>query len=141
MKKVLSLILAVAFALSLAGAAMAANAGASTATAPKTKKEMKHKKAVKKARMTFIYGTVTAVDATANTLTVKTKKGEVSVDVAAKAWMREGRKKITLADVKAGNRVHVGYTTVNGKKVAKHVYVYVAKKAKKAKKTAKTKKK
>ncbi len=118
---------------SMAGVSKAANTGTYSATASKTKKVMKHKKLVKRARMTFIYGTVTAVEATANTLTVKTRKSEVSLYVAAKVWMRKGGKKINLADVKTGDRVHVGYTTANGKKVAEHVYVYAAKKAKKAK--------
>ncbi len=142
MKKIFSLIVAVAFALSLAGAAFAADAGTTSATAPKTKKVMKHKKAVKKtARLKYVYGEVTAVDSTAGTLTLKSRKGEVSLDTTAKTMIHQGRKKITLADIKAGDKVSARYSEVKGKNVAKSVYMrpVAAKKAKKAKKAAKKK--
>ncbi len=146
MKKVLSLIVAVAFALSLAGVAFAAGT-TSTAAAPKTKKVIKHKKAAKKkiARLKYVFGEVTAVDATAGTLTVKGKKGEVTLNTTSKTWMRHGKKKMTLADIKAGDKVSARYSTVKGKDVARSIYMrpVAAKKAKakKTKKAAKTKKK
>ncbi len=139
MKKVLTFVLAVLFAFSLAGVALAQDAGTSAAAPAKkvTKKKAAKKKA---ARYSVVIGTVSSVDTTANTVTVKGRKGEVTLNATDKTIVKKGRKKITLADVKAGDKVYARYSKENGKDVAKlisvHTVVKKAKKAKKAKKKA-----
>jgi ribosomal protein S1 len=74
-----------------------------------------------------VTGSVTAVDAKANTLTVKGKKGDVAVSTDAKTTVMAGKDKKTLADVKAGDKVTVKYTEADGKNVAKSVSIAPAK--------------
>ena len=100
------------------------------------------KKAEKKAAVKELWirgGEVTAVDTTANTVTIKTKKGEVVVDVNDKTRIHYGKAKKTIADIKAGDKVTAGYTEADGKNVAKSIAIWhvkvVKKAAKKAKKT------
>jgi Cu/Ag efflux protein CusF len=101
MKKVLALIIALmfAFAVTAAFAAEAPKAG----TPAEKKKDTK-----KKATVT---GEVIAIDAKANTLTVKgPKKGDVALIVNDKTKITAGKDKKTLADIKSGDKVAVEYT-------------------------------
>ena len=124
---VLSLVLMFAFT--------AVTFAAEKAAAPAEKKEMKAEKA-KKAVKKQVTGEVTAVDAAANTLTVKGKKGDVMLSTDDKTTVMEGKAKKTLADVKAGDKVTVHYSEADGKNVA-HKVVMKAAPAKKAEKKAK----
>ena len=134
-KKLLSLIIAVVFTFSLAGVALAADTGASNA-ATTAKKTIKHKKAAgKTARARYVTGVVAAVDSTAGTITVKGRKGEVPLNTGEKTVIRKGKAKITLAGIKAGDRVTVRYSEAGGKNVARSVILGGA--ARKSKKTRK----
>ncbi|MDA8388011.1 MAG: hypothetical protein M0Z58_05010 [Nitrospiraceae bacterium] len=131
MKKTLSLAMAVIFAFSLAGVALA------TGTAKKAKK-MTH---MKKAKTYRIYGAVSAVDATANTVTVKRKKGEVTLTVTPKTVIKVAGKKATLDKIVAGDRLYARYEKVKGVDTATYISAHTAmKKAKKAMKMKKAKK-
>ena len=92
------------------------------AAAPAEKKAAHAMKAVKKQ----VTGEVTAVDAKANTLTVKGKKGDVMVSTDDKTTVMAGKDKKTLADVKAGDKVTVNYTEADGKNVAAKVAIKAA---------------
>lgn len=123
-KKVLSLVVALLFVLSVAGLSiaadqkMAAPAEAKKEAAPAEKKETK--KAV--AKVKHVTGEVTAVDAKANTLTVKGKKGDVALSADEKAAAK-------LADVKVGDNVTVKYKEDGGKNVATSIAKKAEKKA------------
>jgi hypothetical protein len=101
-------------------------------TTTKTEKSAK-KEAVKK-----LMGTVVSVDAIANTIIVKVKKGEDTLSVEAGAKITQGKKEITLGDIKADESVTVTCKMVDGKKVATHIAVAAAAKAGKSKKTVST---
>jgi ribosomal protein S1 len=77
-----------------------------------------------KAKSAQVTGEVTAVDAKANTITVKGKKGEVTISVDEKTKMMPKGK--TLADVKAGDKVTVKYSEAEGKNTAKSVEMKAA---------------
>jgi len=81
-------------------------------------------------------GTVSAVDQTANTLTVKGKKGDETFNLSATTKITENGKAITLADVKTGDSAQVWYTEKAGKNDASKVVVH-AMKAKTTKPAAK----
>ena len=102
---------------------------AAPAAAPKAAK----KEAVKK-----LMGTVVSVDAIANTIIVKVKKGEDTLSVEAGAKITQGKKEITLGDIKADESVTVTCKMVDGKKVATHIAVAAAAKSAKSKKTVST---
>ncbi|MGE5283428.1 MAG: hypothetical protein ACM3OG_00485 [Actinomycetota bacterium] len=126
MKKIFTVLMAVAFAFSVAGFAVAAEKSAAPAAAPAAEKAPApekapvEKKAVK-AKAHLVTGTVEAVDAAAGTITVKGKKG--SVDLKA-------GEKVKLGDFKAGDKVVVKYADGTASSVK-------AVKAPKAKKAAK----
>lgn len=54
-----------------------------------------------------VSGTVSAVDAKANTITVKTDKGDVTVNVTADTKIMVGTAAKAIADVKVGDKVSV----------------------------------
>ncbi len=118
MKKAIIIIVSFLFVLSVAGLSFAAEEK-EAAPAPE-KKEMHHaKKHVK-----HVYGEVTAVDTAANTITVKGKKGEVTLTVDEKTKFHKGK---TIADVKVGDKVAAGYKEMDGKMVASSVKIKTAK--------------
>jgi type 1 fimbria pilin len=96
MKKALAIIVSLVFVLSVAGLSFA--------------KEKKH--ATKAMHVT---GEVTAVDAAANTLTIKGKEGEVVLTTTDKTKFAEGK---TLADVKVGDTLTAKYSEKDGKMMA-----------------------
>ena len=133
MKKVITILMSVLFVFSVAGLSFAASQNADPAEKAATK-TVKKKHIVKVKQVT---GEVTAVDAKANTLTVKAKKGEVALTTDEKTKVSIGKEKNkSLDDVKVGDKVTAKYTEADGKNVAKSVAVRVAPKAKKHTKKA-----
>jgi ribosomal protein S1 len=133
---VLSLVLMFAFtAVTFAAEKEAASAEKKSAAAEKKSAaaEKKSADAAKKAVKKQVTGDVTAVDAKANTLTVKGKKGDVMVSTDDKTKVMAGKDAKTLADVKVGDKVTVKYTEADGKNVAAKVAIMAAP-AKKAEK-------
>jgi len=120
MKKAIAIIVSLLFVLSVAGLSFAAE----KAVAPAAEKAMETKAPVK---VKWLTGEVTAVDATANTITVKGKKAETTITCDDKTKIMMGKKKNTLADVKVGDKVSVRYSEVEGKNVAKSVMMHAAK--------------
>ncbi len=119
MKKVLTVIFSLLFVLSLAGFGFAA------------------KKAPVKVKT--ITGEVTAVDAAAGTLTVKSAKQEVSLSTNDKTSITVGKEKKTLADIQSGAKVKVKYTEADGKNVAESIAAKAAPAAASKKTTPKKK--
>ena len=114
MKKAIAIIVSLVFVLSVAGLSFAAE----KAAAPAAEKATEKKAPVK---VKWLTGEVSAVDAAANTLTVKGKKAEVALTVNDKTKIMMGKEKKTLADVKVGDRVSTWYSEVEGKNVANSI--------------------
>ncbi len=145
MKKVLALIVSALFIISVAGLSFAAEEKKAAAPAKAEEKKAaapakEEKKAEKKApaKVKTVTGEVTAVDAKANTLTVKGKAGDVALSADDKTTVKIGKDKKSLADVKAGDKAVVKYSEVDGKNVAKSIAAKEAP-AKKAEKKAEKK--
>jgi len=115
MKKAIAIVVSVLFVLSIAGFAFAAEQKAAPAAEKKAPAKVKQ-----------VTGEVTAVDAAAKTLTVKTKKGDVMLTADDKTAVMAGKEKKALADVKAGDKVTAKYTEMDGKNVAKSIAVTAA---------------
>ncbi len=150
MKKVVALIVSVLFILSVTGLSFAVEEKKPVTPAVEEKKPVTpaveekkpaapaEKKAVKKSATKQVTGEVVAVDATAMTLTVKGKKGDVALSADDKTAVKMGKEKKALADVKVGDKVKAKYTVKDGKNVAKSVALMAAP-AKKQAKPAETK--
>ncbi len=126
MKK-LSLILlgsAISFAMVTGVFAQSADTTAAKTTAKPAAK-------AKKATTMYVTGTVTAVDAAANTLTVEKK-----VKKETKSYTFTAGSKVKLADIAKDSKVTVAYTKDGDKLTASSVKAVVAKKAKAAATTA-----
>ena len=78
-------------------------------------------------------GAVTAVNATAQSFSVKEKKADQTFMVTATTRIEEHGKKISLADLKSGETVRVWYTIDAGKNEASRVIVENMKEAKTSK--------
>jgi len=124
MKKVIAIIVSALFVLSVAGLSFAAEQKAAPAAEKKAPAKVKQ-----------VTGEVAAVDAAAKTLTIKGKKGDVSLMADDKTTVKVGKEKKTLADVKAGDKATVKYVEMDGKNTAKSIVVSAAP-AKKEKKAA-----
>jgi hypothetical protein len=127
MKKAIAIVLSVMFVFALSTATFAAEKKETA------KKEMTAEKKAEKKKVAHrqITGEVTAVDAKANTITVKSKKTEATVTVGEKTkFMPKGK---TIADVTVGERVHVKYTEAEGNSTAKLVKIEAKKAEKKMK--------
>jgi hypothetical protein len=136
MKKAIAIVLSVMFVFALTAATFAAE---KKEAAPAEKKEMSTEKKAEKKKVAHkqITGEVTAADAKANTVTVKSKKAEVTVTVDEKTkFMPKGK---TIADVTAGEKVMVKYTEAEGVNTAKSIKIEAKKAEKKAKKKAEKK--
>ncbi|HUK82488.1 MAG TPA: copper-binding protein [Verrucomicrobiae bacterium] len=89
----------------LAAAVLACTQVARAANAKKDQKE--------------VQGKITAVDATAGTVTIKHKKDTMTFTAAPDIeFGGAGNKKITLADLKVGDHITVHYTEESGKLMA-----------------------
>lgn len=73
-----------------------------------------------------VTGEIAAVDASAKTLTVKGKKGDVSISVDEKTKIMAGKDMKALGDLKTGEKVTVKYTESDGKNTAKSIEVKAA---------------
>ena len=138
MKKIFTVMMAIAFAFSVAGFAVAADNAAKPAkaaekaatsaeksatsaekSATEAKKSATEAKKAAKPKAQQVTGTIEAVDAAAGTFTVKGKKGNVDLKAGDK---------VKLADVKVGDKVVVKYADGS----ASSVKAVKAPKAKKA---------
>ena len=139
MKKTIAIIVSLIFVLSFAGLSFAADKPAVEKKAEPVKAEKKapvvaEKKAAP-AKVKQVTGDVAAVDAKANTITVKGKKGDTVVTCDDKTKIMMGKDKKALADVKVGDKVTVKFSEADGKMTAKSVAIKAAeKKAEPAKK-------
>lgn len=114
MKKTIAVVLSLIFIFAVTSVTFAAEKAAAPAPAP----EKAHAtKAVEK----HVKGDITAVDAKAMTITVKGKKGDVTVTVDDKTDIKIGKDKKTIADLKAGEKVIIKYHEADGKNTAKSV--------------------
>jgi hypothetical protein len=128
MKLLLTILALAAFALAQEAPAPAA------APAPEKKAEKK----APKAKVVELKGTVVSVDAIANTIVVKAKKGEETISVEAGAKIKSGKADVALGDIKADAKVAVTCKMVDGKKVATQIVETPAAAPKAAKTTKKT---
>ena len=117
MKKTIALIVSFLFVFAVAGFSFAEEKKEAAPASSKEEKKMDEKKHAKKDRH-YVHGEVTAVDAAANTLTVKGKKGEVTLTIDDKTKFHKGK---TLADVKVGDKLTVKYAEKDGKMMATSV--------------------
>ncbi|MEN2985505.1 MAG: hypothetical protein ABDH16_02425 [Thermodesulfovibrionaceae bacterium] len=108
MKKVLAVVFALIFALTVS-VAFAQQPGAKPAEPPKAAEPAKAEKAKEKVKS--ITGEVTAIDTAGKTITVKSKKQELTIGVTPEQ----------IKDIKVGDKVVVKYVEKEGKLVAKSV--------------------
>jgi hypothetical protein len=99
MKKIFTVVMAVAFAFSVAGIAVAADNAAPAKKEAAPAAPMAEKKAAKP-KVQKVTGTIEALDAATGTLTVKGKKGNVDLKAG---------EKVKLGDFKVGDKVVVNY--------------------------------
>ena len=118
MKKVVSIVVALLFVFSITSLSFAV--------------EGQKAMPVEKPKVKQVTGDVKVVDVKAKTLTVskmmKGKAEETVVTVDDKTKIMMDKEKKALADVKAGDKVTVKYTEVDGKNVAKSVAIKPAEK-------------
>jgi hypothetical protein len=114
MKKILAVLMALVFALTVTAAFAEQPAAKPAEPAKKAEKPAKEK--VKQ-----ITGEVTAIDTVGKTITVKSKKQELTIAVTDEQ----------IKDVKAGDKLVVKYTEKDGKATAKSVKKVAAKAEKK----------
>jgi hypothetical protein len=134
MKKTLMIVLAVLISIAFVATTFAQQPPAAApekATAAPEKAVKTEKPAKAKDKGTFA-GVVTNVNAAEKTISVKDKRGEVTLDVAGAKYA----KNMKMEDIKVGDQVVVKFETKGGKMTAMHVNKAV-KKAKAEKKEAK----
>jgi len=106
MKKIFTVVMAVAFTFSVAGFAVAADnavkpmKAAEKSAASAEKSATAAKKSAKKAKGQKVSGTIEALDVAAGTFTVKGKKGNVDLKAG---------EKVKLDSFKVGDKVYVKY--------------------------------
>lgn len=118
MKKILAILAVLMMVVAFSGATFAAEEKKAAEPATEAKKAPEKVKQVT--------GEVTAVDAKANTVTVKGKKGDVTVEVTADIKITAGKEAKTIADVMAGEKATVKYVEKDGKNTAKSIDVKAA---------------
>jgi ribosomal protein S1 len=145
MKKTLAIIVSLIFVLSFAGLSFAADKAVEKKAEPvkaEKKAPVVAEKKAAPAKVKQVTGDVAAVDAKANTITVKGKKGDTVVTCDDKTKIMMGKDKKALADVKVGDKVTVKFSEADGKMTAKSVAIKMAeKKAEKKAEPAKMEKK
>jgi ribosomal protein S1 len=128
-KKVIAIFVSVIFVFAFASLSLAAEKAA-PAPAPMEKKA--ESAATEKPKVHQLTGDVKAVDMKAMTITVtkmmKGKAEETMITVGDKTRIMMGKAKKALADVKAGDKVTVKYTEVEGKNMAKSVAIHAPEK-------------
>jgi len=83
--------------------------------------------AVEKVKVKHIAGEVAAVDAAANSLTVRGKRAEVVITANEKTSVKLEKKNASLADLKIGDKVTVKYSETDGKNIARSIETVPAK--------------
>jgi hypothetical protein len=84
--------------------------------------------AVDKVRVKQItLGEVAAVDATANSLTVRGKKAEVVITTDERTEIKKGSIRSSLADLQIGDKVTVKYLETDGRSIARVIDIKSAK--------------
>jgi Cu/Ag efflux protein CusF len=117
MKKTITVVLSLLFILAVTSVTFAAEKQVAPAPAAKAAPAAPAAKAVEQ----HVKGDITAVDANAMTVTVKGKKGDVTVTVDAKTEFKLGKDKKTVADLKVGEKVKILYHEADGKNIAKSI--------------------
>jgi Cu/Ag efflux protein CusF len=117
MKKTIAVVLSLLFILAVTSITFAATAEKKEVVVEKKIEAAPAAKAVEKR----VKGDITAVDAKAMTITVKGKKGDVTVTVDAKTEFKLGKDKKTVADLKVGDKVKIFYHEADGKNTAKSI--------------------
>jgi len=77
--------------------------------------------------MMKIRGHITAVDASAGTITVKGKKRTVKITVDDKTEFKLGRDKKTITDLKVGDKVKIFFEEADDKNIAKSIEEHIKK--------------
>jgi hypothetical protein len=90
--------------------------------------EMKNLASKDPAKLKQITGDVVAVNAKANTITVKGKKGDYTTAVDDETRIIMGKEIKTLADIKVGDKVLVKFTEADGKMTANRIAIKDAEK-------------
>ncbi len=117
MKKTVALVVSFLFVFAVTGLSFSQEQKEAAPAPTKEEQKMPERKHAKQARH-YMHGEVTAVDAAANTLTVKGKKGEVTFMIDEKTKFDKG---MTLADVKVGDKLTVKYAEMGGKMMARNI--------------------
>jgi Cu/Ag efflux protein CusF len=117
MKKTIAVVLSLLFILAVTSITFAATAEKKEVAVEKKIEAAPAVKAVEK----HVKGEITAVDAKAMTITVKGKKGDVTLTVDAKTEIKMGKDKKTVADLKVGDKVKIIYHEADGKNTAKSI--------------------
>ena len=102
----------------------------SAATKPAPMPTTKTAKAMKAKAVKMVWGKIVSVDAIANTIIIKTKKAEDTLSTTEKTVILP--KGTMIADLKADDKVGVGYMMEDGKMVATKITLNPVPKAKKA---------
>lgn len=133
MKKTGILVVAVIFVCALAAASFSGMKPAAPAesktvapTVSKAAAPAENKASAPEAKaeaMKSVSGQVIAVDAQAQTVTVKSKQAEVKVSFNDTTAIMANKEKKTLADIKTGDMLRVRYAEVDGKNVAARVKI------------------
>jgi|GEM_PF-3097495 hypothetical protein len=76
-----------------------------------------------KTKFREVTGEIVSTDAAANSLVVKTKKGEMTVTVDSKTQIVVGKEEIHLSDLRAGQKVKIYYTHAGGRDLAERIMV------------------
>jgi Cu/Ag efflux protein CusF len=79
-----------------------------------------------KPKVKQITGDIVTLDLNARTLTVKSKRQEVSLSTDDKTIIRLNKEKKTLADLKSGDKIKAKYIHVDGKNIAKSISIKTA---------------
>jgi len=116
MKKTLMIVLAILISVAFVATTFAEQAPAPEKAAAAPEKAKTEKPAKAKDKGTFA-GEVTNVNAAEKTISVKDKRGEVTLDVAGAKYA----KNLKMEDIKVGDHVVVKFETRDGKMTAMHI--------------------
>lgn len=114
MKKIFALVISLTMVVAFSGATFAAEEKKAAEPAKAAEKVMEHK------------GVITAVDAKANTFTMKTEGGEITCGITADTKITSGGAAKTLADVKVGDNVECKCVKKGDKFVSKALEIKAA---------------
>ncbi len=127
MKKTVSIIVSLLFTLSVLSISFAAEKVAEQRGTVPAKAEEKATATQAPAIVKQVTGDVKGVDVKAKTITVTKKKGDKIVEavliVDDKTKIMSGKEQKKFADVKAGDKVRIKYSEVDGKNMAKSIQI------------------